>query len=461
MKKMKRYFSGALLFALLCIFSVCVYAHNDNDLVINADSTYNGITVDGDLYVIKDRILTLTGNCTVNGNVYVYGTLRGSGNLTCKGTLNCLYYKLGSITMSAGSQYNFGVVSLTGRVNANVLNVRDNYLPDDLKLPDPDAPTPPAQHVHTWTKTWLDKQSCTSGWVQNYICYECGETKSEPVTPEGHIFYNNWYTTEPSCDSAGERYRFCSVCGYKESIAIPATGHDWGQWYVDEPDCVDEGEKDRFCRTCGEMEAIKIPATGVHEWSEWITDEEPGCITGNGLRYRECLVCDERQTEVVKPYGAHLFGKWEIYQEPCCIFGGIACRACIRCGEVEDKELPIDKNAHYCKKWKVLKKATALSTGRKTGRCLDCGKKVTVKIPKLKAKVSLNKKTLTIKKKKAATLKVKSKTYGDKISSWKSSNKKIATVNSKGKVTANGMGKAVITLRMKSGAIATCTITVK
>ena len=61
MKKMKRYFSGVLLFILLCILSVCAYAYNDNDLVINADSTYNGITVDGDLYVIKDRILTLTG----------------------------------------------------------------------------------------------------------------------------------------------------------------------------------------------------------------------------------------------------------------------------------------------------------------------------------------------------------------------------------------------------------------
>ena len=108
-----------------------------------------------------------------------------------------------------------------------------------------------------------------------------------------------------------------------------------------------------------------------------------------------------------------------------------------------------------------VKKATALSTGERKQENVLIAEKSHCKNSKLKAKVSLNKKALTIKKKKAATIKIKSKTYGDKVSSWKSSDKKIVTVNSKGKVTAKRKGKAVITLRMKSGAIATCTITVK
>ncbi len=111
--------------------------------------------------------------------------------------------------------------------------------------------------------------------------------------------------------------------------------------------------------------------------------------------------------------------------------------------------------------WKVVKTATALSTGSKVRMCSHCDYEQSQTIPKLKASVTLNKTKLKLKKRKKATLKIKSMTKGDQILKWTTSKKKIATVNKKGQVKAKKKGKCVITVVMKSGAKAKCTITVK
>jgi uncharacterized protein YjdB len=50
---------------------------------------------------------------------------------------------------------------------------------------------------------------------------------------------------------------------------------------------------------------------------------------------------------------------------------------------------------------------------------------------------------------------------GDSIASWTSSNPKVATVNSKGKITAKKVGKATITVKLASGQTASATVTVQ
>lgn len=110
--------------------------------------------------------------------------------------------------------------------------------------------------------------------------------------------------------------------------------------------------------------------------------------------------------------------------------------------------------------WETTKEATALSAGVKSRYCSNCGACQNVSIPKLKAKISLKKKSLTIQTGAKYTLKIKSKTYGDKIKKWSSSNKKIATVSKKGKITGKKEGTAIITLTMKSGVKAKCKVKV-
>ena len=199
-------------------------------------------------------------------------------------------------------------------------------------------------------------------------------------------------------------------------------GHIWSEWHKDyEPTCGDPGEESRYCTIdeCGAYDYRDIPATGKHRFGNWIIEEKPTC-TERGLKYRECSVCYEYEEVAIPATGKHSWTSWEI-----------------------------------------VRKATALKEGKKTRYCRVCDKTQSAGIAKLKAKVSLNKKTLSLKKGKKYTLKIKSKTYGDKVSRWSSSNKKVATVTSGGKVTAKKKGKTTITLKMKSGAKVSCKVTVK
>ena len=83
-----------------------------------------------------------------------------------------------------------------------------------------------------------------------------------------------------------------------------------------------------------------------------------------------------------------------------------------------------------------------------------------MKIPA--TKIKLNKTKLTLKVKKTVSLKatVTPANSSDKLT-WTSSNKKIATVSSSGKVTAKKAGTVTITVKTASGKKAACKITVK
>ena len=78
-------------------------------------------------------------------------------------------------------------------------------------------------------------------------------------------------------------------------------------------------------------------------------------------------------------------------------------------------------------------------------------------VPVHAAKVKLSKKSITIKVGQKKTIKVKGTT---KKVTWSSSDKKIATVNSKGKITAKSEGTCNITAKVGSKKL-TCKVTVK
>ena len=95
---------------------------------------------------------------------------------------------------------------------------------------------------------------------------------------------------------------------------------------------------------------------------------------------------------------------------------------------------------------------TAVATGTKARTCKTCGSKETAVIPKLKAFVKLNfSGTLPLKVKQATKAVKVTMEKGDKIVSWKTSNKKIATVSGSGKITGKKVGTAKITVKLQSG----------
>lgn len=108
---------------------------------------------------------------------------------------------------------------------------------------------------------------------------------------------------------------------------------------------------------------------------------------------------------------------------------------------------------------KGIKKGTATITATTTsGKTATC--KVTVKTVATKS-IKLNKSKVTIKKGKTATLKtsIKPKTSTDSLV-WKTSNKKVVTVTSKGVIKGIKAGKATITVKAGKKT-AKCVVTVK
>lgn len=108
------------------------------------------------------------------------------------------------------------------------------------------------------------------------------------------------------------------------------------------------------------------------------------------------------------------------------------------------------------------KKGTATITAQIKGTKAKATCKIIVGTPV--SRITMNKTTASVTLGKTMTLKATAypKTATTRTVSWKSSNKKIATVSSKGLVTAKAIGKAVITATTKDGTgkKATCTVNV-
>ena len=66
---------------------------------------------------------------------------------------------------------------------------------------------------------------------------------------------------DPTCTSVGlTEGKHCSTCGatLTEQIAVPATGHSFGDWItIKEATETEEGLKERYC-DCGEKETQDI-----------------------------------------------------------------------------------------------------------------------------------------------------------------------------------------------------------
>lgn len=178
--------------------------------------------------------------------------------------------------------------------------------------------------------------------------------------------------------------------------------------------------------------------------------------------------------------------------KPTSVTPGKTCRACVICGTVMSDYSPIPVLGIYpaaikigvgesyypsivgteSKYFKTSNigvaglNASGVIKGKKAGYATvtvtaNNGFKQTVKVTvgKPVTKITLNKKSAKMKKGKTLQLKATVKGTSYKRS-WSSSNKKVATVDQKGRVKAVGKGKATITVKTYNGKKATCKITV-
>lgn len=210
----------------------------------------------------------------------------------------------------------------------------------------------------------------------------------------------------------------------KVQVSINAGECIWEIAERTEPTCVKNGKLIEKCKLHQDTRETSIPATGKHTY-KWVTDKNSTCGAA-GSKHQECTVCKAKGSiEKIKATGKHSMGAW-----------------------------------------KVTKAATAVAAGVKERTCKVCGgAKERASIAKLKATLTLNvpvNRTLPMKMRQTFQAKVSGLAKGDKVVSWRSSNRRVAAVSGNGRIVAQRIaGNAVITVKLASGKTAKFTVRVQ
>ena len=348
----------------------------------------------------------------------------------------------------------------------------------------------------------VDEPTCTEAGSRERICIRCEEPMgTEEIAALGHKA-GEWETVEEAtCTEPGKEEQNCEECGdLLDTREIPAAGHQAGEWeIVEEASCTEAGSRERRCTECDEvLDTEEIPAAG-HKAGAWEVTEEATC-TESGEEEQSCEECGELlNTRKISATG-HQFGSYQVVKKATVLAKGIKARTCTLCGKEQTVSLPkLTAQISTSKKTLKVKKGAKVSfpkvkygqgdsiksyksnkpsiatvdkkgkiTGVKPGTAvitvtLASKKKasVTVTVSNPTKKLSVNKKTFSLKEGKSAQLKVTvtPKDSSDKVV-YKSSDEKVAAVNQKGKITAKKKGTALITITSGSKKIV-CRVTVK
>ena len=271
-----------------------------------------------------------------------------------------------------------------------------------------------------------------------------------------HQMITQSYSYPDSCTQPGSRETFCSVCGYVEdSEEIPAQGHDWKTESAVKNTCTNAGVNHLVCARCGEKKDETVSAAG-HSFSAWKTTSE-ATISSVAMQTRTCSVCGEKETRTV---GSKLTPTMKVNATKLPLKVKQKTKVLKVTGLAKGDSVASWKSSNS-KVAKVAGKANGTCTitaGKKTGKAtitvtLKSGLKKNIVIAVQKKAVKTTKitgvmKSASLKKGKTLTLKpaVTPLTSLQKVT-YKSSNKKVAIVTSKGVIKALKKGTTVITVK--------------
>ena len=249
---------------------------------------------------------------------------------------------------------------------------------------------------HTWGETIVHPQTCTEGGFSEKICSYCGYTMFENATeatghalspndegyaqsddkmelissvpnvcgtgsvdtyqcthinngvrcdytviigtPSDHTLGDYIVTQEPTCTEIGLQHRECQNegCTYRTADEpIAPLNHAPGEPYIVKGSCTEDGAQKLDCTRCGvNLETVILDARN-HQWSDWITIQDPTC-TEEGLQQRTCLHTDETEAYhacnaiETRPISAtgHDYGDWLVVTAPTCEGAGLEKRIC-------------------------------------------------------------------------------------------------------------------------------------
>lgn len=236
--------------------------------------------------------------------------------------------------------------------------------------------------------------------------------------------------------------------------------HNWDEGVVTkEPTCTEAGIKTYTCTECNGTKTEEIPALG-HTWSNWTTTSE-ATVFAKEVQKRTCSVCNTTETREV---GNKIAATMKVSANTV----PLKVKQSIRNFKVTGMA-----KGDSVKSWKSSNTKIVKVSGKANGRCkisaqkrtgtarititLKSGLKKTIKIKVQKSAVKTTKitgfkggkKSITLKKGKKFTLVPICKPISSREkATFTSSNKKVAKVDSKGRIKALKPGKTTITVKI-------------
>lgn len=364
---------------------------------------------------------------------------------------------------------------------------------------------------HSWDSGKVtEAATCKKEGTKTYTCSICGDTKTEAIPKKDHTWDEGKVTKKATCTEDGLKVYTCRVCAETKEEVLKATGHQHTELRNEKKaTCTEEGYTgDTYCTDCGELiKKGSVTEKANHNWQ--LTKEEKATCEKDGSKTYTCADCKETKTETI-PTTGHKFGDWQTITTQSVFTGGVQKRICSICGKEETRNVgnqlkaTIKTNASSLKlkrkqatkkfvvsglaagdsvkSWtssnqKIVKVfgsrngACTIKAGNKTGKAkititLASGLKKTINVTVQKNAVACTSiknvpKKLILNRKKYYQLRpvINPITCTSKAK-YKTSNKKIVKVTSRGKITAVKKGKAKITVMVGKKKFV-CTVTIK
>lgn len=364
---------------------------------------------------------------------------------------------------------------------------------------------------HSWDSGKVtEAATCKKEGTKTYTCSICGDTKTEAIPKKEHSFDEGKVTKKATCTEDGLKVYTCKNCGETKEEILKATGHQHTEVRNEKKaTCKEKGYSgDIYCADCGEL-IKKGSATekADHNWQ--LTKEEKVTCEKDGSKTYTCADCGETKTEMIQSTG-HRFSDWQTVKENDVFSDAVQKRTCSICSKEETRTISgkikatMSVNAtslklkrrqstnrfvvtglakgDYISSWTSSNKKIVTVSGRSNGTCtikagnktgkakititLASGLKKVINVTVQKKAVTCTaiknvSKKLTLNRKKSYQLKpVISPITCTSKAKYKTSNKKIVKVTSRGKITAVKKGKAKITVMVGKKKFV-CTVTIK
>lgn len=325
------------------------------------------------------------------------------------------------------------------------------------------------QHVHSWgTGTVTTAATCKATGVKTYTC-GCGQTKTETIAKTNNHKYGSWTTvSEATVSAAKVQKHICSICGKTEQqstgskltpvLEVPGKLKSFN---------IKTGKTVKFAVTMANGDAISSVKSDKSKYVKVSSyDKKKGTVTLKGVKKGTAKITIKLTSGKTRTYTVKAVT-------------GTVKTTSLSVSNVTNKKLTLAAKKTYNLETVVKpftttqKKITYKSSNKKIAKVSSTGKitavapgktiitvtsgskkvKITVTVPgitNVKSSVSV---------KKGKTLTLKPKTYGisGKVT-YTSSDPKIATVTSKGKI--KGIKKGTTKITIKAGTF-TKTVTVK